>query len=428
MKSIKNIKSFFSITLVVLVLASGCKPTTEKQIQKAERKITKNEEKVKKHMANIAGLEQKIKYLNVELEKERNAPNDKEIKRAEKRQKEIDDLEKKLLTLKKELDDNSSFKDNEVEIALSKPVTSFIPKKGTFNRYVELQGKVTSKESIIVASEAGGTIVSINVREGQNVSRGQALANLDKEIMTNSIIEIETALKLARDVFERQERLWNQNIGTEIQYLQAKNNVESLEKKLTTAQSQMAKTTVRSPIYGTIDEVFANSGELAGAGTPIARVVNLSKVQVEAEVPETYLGKFKRGDYVDVEFPSLNTTKKARISAIGQFINPGNRTFKIEMNIPNSGGVLKPNLLATVKLREYSSKGNFVIPSRIIQQDAQGNYVYAIDSSNTVKKVMLGLGKTYNGEAEIVSGLTGNENIIDKGYRDVVVGDIIENK
>lgn len=422
------LKSKVIIGLVLLSLMGGCKSSTEKKIIKLERKIEKKKVLIEESQAELAGMSQKLVYLKKELVKEQANPNHKVNKDIDKKQAEITKLQNKIKEINQSIADakmkmdTSMFKGDN----LSKIVTVFSPQKRDFKKFIDLQGKVTSKENVIISAEAGGQIMSISVSEGQSVSKGQVLATLDQDIIQKNIEELETALKLANDVYERQARLWEQKIGSEVQYLQAKNNKESLEKKLETVKAQRSKSTIRAPFSGIVDKVFAKNGELAGPGAPIARIVNLSTVQVEAEVPESYIGKIKKGDNVEVFFPSLNETRTASVNSISQVINPGNRTFNVEAKLNNPGGILKPNLLSNLKLVEYSSKDKFVVPSRLIQHDSESDYVYVVNSDNIVKKVLVQTGKTYSGDTEILSGLNGSEKIINKGFKEVVEDDVVE--
>lgn len=416
------------ILLVMVFVVVGCKPSTEKKIIKTERKIEKKKELIEKSQSDLAGLNQKLVYLKKELAEEQQNPNHKINKTIDKKQAEITKLQNKIKEInlsiyeaRKQMDTTSVGRDDLVKV-----VTVFNPIIKDFKKYIELQGKVTSKENIIVSAEAGGQILSIPVTEGQFVGKGQVLATLDQEVMQKNISELETALDLANQVYDRQARLWEQKIGSEIQYLQAKNNKESLEKKLETLKSQSSKMVVRAPFSGIVDKVFAKSGELAGPGSAIARVVNLSTVQVEAEVPENYIGKIKKGDKVEVYFPSLDETRIGNVQSISQVINPGNRTFNVEASLSNPGGVLKPNQLSNLKLVEYASVGKYVIPSRLVQHDSVSDYVFVVNGQNKVKKVLIKSGRTYQGQTEVLEGLSGDEKIVEKGFKDVVEYDVVE--
>lgn len=303
-------------------------------------------------------------------------------------------------------------------------ITTITANKKPFNVFINVSGKIVTKENIMVAAEMGGVLQNVFVESGQAVKKGQIIASVDKEIIEKNIQEVETQLRLAKDIFDRQKNLWDQKIGSELQYLQAKTNVETLQDRIASIKSQMDKTNIKATINGIVDEVYARRGEMIGAGTPILRLVNLSNMEVEAEVPETYLGKFQRGSKVVVEFPNVNaSTRGAVISAITQFINPGSRTFKVNAIIGNGDGMMKPNVLAIMKLNEYSSSDNIVLPTKLIQQGFDGEFVYAVDDSTKVVKLDIVTGKTSNGETEIIKGIEEGTKIIDKGFRNVSVGE-----
>jgi RND family efflux transporter MFP subunit len=331
----------------------------------------------------------------------------------EEKRKEITDLEFKLKELNGQED----------KIDISKFVTTIPASRQDFNMYIELPAKVYTDENIYVMAEIGGSIKALYASPGMPVKTGTPLAQIDDEIIRKNIDEVEGYYQLANDVYVRQKDLWDQKIGSEIQYLQAKNNKENLENKLATIKAQLAKTTVVSPISGVVDEVYGKYGQLTGPSTPLCRLVNLSKIYVEAEVAESYVGKFNKGDKVQVEYPSLNYAQLVPISSVTQQIDAANHTFKVRAYIPNPNGELKPNLLMTMKLIQYSSKNKVVIPTKFVQQGSTESYVMILGESDTVKRITVKTGQTYNGNTEILEGLNGNEQLIDLGYKTVVDGD-----
>lgn len=336
----------------------------------------------------------------------------------EEKKKEITDLEYKL----KELNAG----DETIEI--NKFVTTVPVQRQDFNRYIELPAKVYTDENIYVMAEIGGSIKAMYATPGMPVKAGTPLAQIDDELIKKNIEEVEGYYELANDVYERQKNLWDQHIGSEIQYLQAKNNKENLEKKLATIKTQLAKTTVVSPINGVVDEVYGKYGQLTGPSTPLVRLVNLSKIYVEAEVAETYVGKFHKGDKVQVENPALNYSELVTLSSVTQQIDPANHTFKVRAYLPNPDGELKPNLLMSMKLIEYSSKNKVVIPTKFVQQGSTESYVMVLGEGDIVKRKVVKTGQTYNGNTEILEGLQGNEQLIDLGYKTVIEGDKVSVK
>lgn len=303
------------------------------------------------------------------------------------------------------------------------PVTTLTLSKTTYEEFVEVAGTVMSDMNILVSSEIGGTVTNIAVKEGQSVSAGQLLLNTDDQILQKSLDELQSAYDLAKTVYEKRKSLWDQNIGSEIEYLTAKNNMESLELRLKTTKSQWSKTQLRSPISGVVDDIITKTGEMASPGMPLLRVVNLNSVNIQCDVSEAYLGKIKKGDKVSVKFPSISYETTATVQNVGQVINSGNRTFKVDVQLPNGTGVLKPNLLGYVSIREFNAPDQVVVPTKLIQSGVHGKFVYTVVDGKIVA-VDITAGRSYNGMTQVVSGLNGSEVLVDEGYRSVKAGDI----
>ncbi|PID67545.1 MAG: efflux transporter periplasmic adaptor subunit [Flavobacteriia bacterium] len=299
-------------------------------------------------------------------------------------------------------------------------VTVFDVKDTVFKHYISIQGKVSSDQNLVLTPEMGGAITGILVREGQRVSAGQHLVQFDNQTIVNKINELKVQLALATTTFERQERLWSQQIGSEMQYLQAKSQKEALENALKSLNSQLEKLTLKAPYSGVIDEVFAKKGEMAGSSTPILRLVNLSKMYVESEVPETYLTAIKRRTPVIINFNAIGKEVHAKINEVGSYINPENRSFKIKVNLNNRDRDLKPNLLADLKINDFSTEG-IVLPKQIIQMDQEGQaYVFKVvnnDGKTSVEKTLLELGEEYNNNVLVTSGLTVGNTLVAEGGR-----------
>ena len=339
----------------------------------------------------------------------------------EQKRKALKDKKGALATLKSEI------KTLEEELLVLDPpkekprklVTTAIVKPKDFERFVEVQGSVHSDEVVYASSETGGRLTRVIPLEGQYVKKGSLVASVDLETINKQQAELETSLSLAKDVYDRQKRLWDQKIGTEMQFLQAKNNVERLEKSLETLDFQLTKSSVYAPISGIVEMVFLKSGELAGPGTPIIQILNTAKVKVKVDVPERYLKSVKRGTSVKIEFPALGETRNARVSRISPTIKPGNRTFEVIIDMSNPGAVLKPNLLATVYFKDFSQKNAVVIPLETVQQEIGGdNYVYVKgtnDNGDIAKKILIATGESDRGEVIITDGLKGGEELIIKG-------------
>ncbi len=343
------------------------------------------------------------------------------------KQKELKDLKKLIGQLEHEIDSLTPASQKEKPRVL---VTSAPVERKTFERFISIQSTVQANEVVGASSETGGRIVQLTVDEGHYVKRGQLIAKLDMESVNKQIAELETALSLANDVYDRQKRLWDQNIGSEIQYLQAKNSKERLEKSLETAKHQLTKANVYAPIGGIVEMVAAKAGEVTGPGAPIVQILSTGNVKVVADVPEKYLRNVKRGERVTIEFPALDIITQARVNLIGSTINPGNRTFKVEVNVPNKNGVLKPNLLAKMLINDFTEKDAVVIPIELVQQEVSGrSFVFVKDDNQDgayAKKVMVETGESYDGEIIITAGLKGGEEMIVDGARGLANNELIK--
>jgi RND family efflux transporter MFP subunit len=346
---------------------------------------------------------------------------------AVKESQSLTDLKTKKTALIEQMDRlGTELKD--VEMAISEQdtlkklmtVTSIKAEVKDFNHYIEVQGTVKADQTIELHAEMGGTVTAILVKEGQNVSKGQILATLDSDVIDNSVLQLNTQLALATTTFERQARLWEQNIGSEIQYLQAKAQKEGLENSMKSLRAQARKMKVIAPFSGIIDQIFAKTGELTSPQMPFLRLVNLSSVYVESEVTETYLKSIKKGTEVLLYFSSIGTSVEASISQVGNFINPNNRSFKTRIDLKNPNNELKANLLADIKINDFKANG-IVIPSRLVQKDRNDKaFVYTIEPKENNHKVI----KTYVIETMnyknlsfISEGLSVNSMLVDKGAR-----------
>lgn len=303
-------------------------------------------------------------------------------------------------------------------------VTTVAAAKSDFSHKIEVRGNVQSRTNVYVSAESMGQLTAVNIVEGQSVRKGQVLATIDSETIEKNIAEVETQLEFATTVYQKRERLWKQNIGTEIDYLQAKNNKESLEKSLETLQTQLEKTKIKAPFSGTIEEVPVSAGQIVQPGTQIAFLVSNENMYIHAEVSEAFVGKFNRGDVVNVSVPALGESFESTITSIGSVINAASRTFTVEVKLPKVDAYLKTNLVTILELTDYHVDEAVVIPSRIIQEDLQGNFVYKVNGSKA-EKVHIKLGKTYDSHTEVVAGLAGGESIVDKGARTVADGTTI---
>ena len=355
---------------------------------------------------------------------------------ATKESQSITDLKIQKTELVNQLN-NISIKLKSVESAISDldtlkrlvTVTSFKAEEKIFNHYIEVQGVVKADKTIELRSEMGGTITAILIKQGQKVTKGQILATLESSVIDNSVLQLKTQLDLATTTYERQARLWEQKIGSEIQFLQIKSQKEGLENSLKSLKAQARKMKITAPFSGTIDQVFAKTGELISPQVPFLRLVNLDNVYIESEITETYLKSIFKGTKALLSFSSIDTSIEASITQVGNFINPSNRSFKTRIDIKNSNNGLKANLLADVKINDFNASG-IVIPSKVIQKDRNGKtFVYTLEgklANYKVVKTFIKEANSYNNYSYIIEGLNNKSTLVDKGARLVKNGDIVK--
>ena len=312
-------------------------------------------------------------------------------------------------------------------------ITSFLATKEEFNHFLELQGNVATKQNLVLTPEMSGILTKVLVKEGQNVSKGQLLATIDDGGMSQQRAQLAIQVDLAKTTFERQKRLWDQKIGSEMQYLQSKSNYESQLAALNQINKQLAKTRIIAPFSGVIDDVLTEAGNVVAPGqSPIVRIVNLSNMYIEVDVPERYLANVTKDAKVDVNFPVLNASISTKVRQTGSFINPANRTFKVEIGLPDSKLDIKPNLTAKLKINDYTNKSALLIPQSIISENASGEqYIYLLkdkkDDKATAKQVIITTGKTQGDVIEVLSGVKDNDEIILEGARSVKDGQTVKN-
>lgn len=291
-----------------------------------------------------------------------------------------------------------------------------------FDHFVEVQGVVKSQDEVAATSEMGGRIVQLMIQEGQRVQAGQLIARVDDEVLQSQKQEILTQLELAKDVFERQKRLWEKEIGTEIEYLRSKTQKESLERSLATLEANIKKTNVYAPKSGVVDRLNLKAGEFAAPGMPVATIVDGRRLKVVLEVPENYLGRVQEGDVINVHFPSINYDQKALVTLIGSTINSNNRTFIAEARIKlDDASLIRPNMLAVAQVNDYHLDSVLQVPINLVQQEVSGkDYVLVKGLSEegpvAVKKYVE-IGKVFNGMAVIESGLEEGQMILVEGAR-----------
>lgn len=291
-----------------------------------------------------------------------------------------------------------------------------------FQHFIDIQGNVKSDKNILIPVEASGVTTRILVKEGDKVRKGQLLAQIDASIMERSIDEVKNALDLATLVFEKQKRLWDQKIGSEIQYLQTKNQKEALEKKLLTLQEQLEKTRIKSPLNGHIDEIFLKEGELAAPGMGAIRVVQLADLKINAAVAENYISSIHTADPVTVNVPLLSQSFNSQINAIARVINPDNRTFSIEVNVPTDIKDIKPNMLAVIRVNDYRNENALIVPLNVVQNSGEEYFLFVASKKGDkwyASKRMITPGHYNQSEFEITDNLKAGEFIITVGYSEL---------
>ena len=343
--------------------------------------------------------------------------------------KNITELKNRKATIQSELEKIDAALLNGNKTPETEALVSVITLKDTvFNHYLEIQGNVNTKDNILVQPEFSGTLTILNVKAGQRVSKGQILGKVDDAGMSQQLASIENQYALAKTTFERQKNLWDKKIGSEIQFLQAQAQMISAQKSVAQMRAQVAKTVIRAPFSGTIDDVFVERGQVVAPNPQgLMRIVNLSNMYVSTTVPETYIGKLKVGTAVDVFLTSLGKTYKGKVRQVANFINPSNRSFGIEVSVPNPDNLLRPNQVAQLKIIDYAIKNAIVVPTNVVQEDGKNNkFVFIATNINgkkgVAKKVVVKVGKSSDNVTEILSGLTANDVIITEGANSIADG------
>lgn len=295
-----------------------------------------------------------------------------------------------------------------------------------FNHYIIVYGKVEADNYALISPEMNGQVESIPVSEGQVVSKGQLLLSLNTAAIEGQIKATKSSLELAQSTFEKQEKLWDQNIGSEMQYLQAKTQKESLEAQLEALEAQMRMSQIRAPFSGTVNKIYPKIGEMAGPGMPVVEFVNLSKITIRADVSESYIGQLREGELVEVSFSSLpDVQRKTPIVRASKVINNQSRTFEIELQLNNPGGLIKPNMVSTIHINDFKENNALVVPSIAIRKDITGSYVYIAKSDadhDVVAKKYIQTSTSYEDQTMVTDGLAQGDQVITKGFHMVSSG------
>ncbi|MBM3929692.1 MAG: efflux RND transporter periplasmic adaptor subunit [Sphingomonadales bacterium] len=298
----------------------------------------------------------------------------------------------------------------------------------SFQTWVEVQGTVDARQSIEVTAEGMGVVRNIKVNEGQKVTKGQVLAELDQTVLLQSIEEIKGQLDFAQQLYTKQANLWKQNIGSEVQYLGAKNQKESLERRLATVQSQLDMTRIKAPVSGTVDQVYLKLGQSAAMGMPAVRVVNFDDLRVITDLSESYVSRVREGATVDLEFKDLNASAQGRIAYVARSISALNRTFRAEVPLNNRNGLYRPNMIVGMKINDYNSNKAIKIPVNLLQNSEEGPFVMIAQgegASLKATRVSVTVGRSNGIETEILQGLQAGDRIITTGYNDLNDGQAI---
>jgi len=351
---------------------------------------------------------------------------DKKKEELTKAEASLDSINKVIAGLKaeiEELDTNARTK--------TFPVMVEEIQKGAFKNPFQIQGLVESNQNVMVSPEVPANVVKIHVREGQRVSKGQLIASLDGSVASAQISELENALTLAETNYKKQERLWNQKIGSEMQYLQAKNSYENLQKSLQTARTQLGKYSLRAPISGTVDAIMANPGELVGGMTsgPVARIVNLKDIKIKANVSEKYIGQIKVGQEVQVEYPSIGLKTKEKVVAISNVIDVNNRTFVVYVKPTQNLGQMKPNLLAMITAYDFVDEDAISVPTKLVRRFGENSFVFVVQEKGEKKIVVrrvIEIEKQFPSQTIIKSGLEPGDILITEGVNSVIAGDEVK--
>jgi membrane fusion protein, multidrug efflux system len=303
-----------------------------------------------------------------------------------------------------------------------------------FEHYIEVQGRIDGNENVAVSPRSPGVVTKIFVSEGDHVKKGQVLAELDAEVLNQQLADLNSQLAFATELFNKQKALWDQKIGSEVQFLTAKNNMESIQNKIDIVKDQVSMSNITAPIDGTVEDIPIRVGQLAAVGSPIPafRIMNFSTAKAVADIGESNSAKIKTGDQVRVFLPDLNKEITERVTFASKYINPTNRTFAVEVQLPPDNNVLRANMIAVLKIKDYSKPSAIAVPQDFVQTSRdEGHYVFVAateQSKKIARKRKVEAGITYDGLTEILSGLNAGDLLITAGYKDLYDGQFIDYK
>jgi len=316
------------------------------------------------------------------------------------------------------------------ELVSREPVVLQQVEAVTFRHFFEAGGSIEAVKEAFISPEVNGQIMEIYVQEGDRVRKGQLLARLNTEVTEKNIAELKTSLVLATEVFERQERLWKQQIGSELQYLEARNNKKSLENRLETIQAQLDMAVIHAPIDGIVEKVNQKKGELSVPGMQLIQLVDLSELYVRADISESFLPFIETGDTVTLKIPAYPDYERImKINRISNVINKNNRTFEVELRFDNKDEKLKPNMLAIIRINDFTAANSLVIPSKIIKEDLKGRYIYLAakeDNELVARKRYIEIGRTFGSNTRVIKGLEAGDQLITEGFSRITDGSLLK--
>lgn len=343
-----------------------------------------------------------------------NKPKDKATELAELKKQQAD-LGSKIAALELEVGKKDSVK--------STDVSTYVVKAGNFTNYVQIQGRIDAQDNVTAYSQAPApaVITAIYVKVGQHVTKGEVLVQLDNSVLNQNIEQTQTQVSLNKTLYERQKNLWDQKIGTEVQYLTAQTALESSVKQVASLRRQADLYRIISPINGTIDQMDLKLGQIVSSGATGIRIVNADILKVKADVPESYATRVKQGDSVMILFPDANDSLTTKITFAAKVIDQGSRSFGVEIRLPQNK-TLRPNMTAILKIADYSKHNALVVPLNAVQRSEAGDYVF-VDEAGIAKRKSVKVGASYGGFSEILSGLTAGEQLVTEGASEIEDGD-----
>jgi membrane fusion protein (multidrug efflux system) len=341
-----------------------------------------------------------------------NKPKDKATQLADLK-KDQAKIDSQIVKLQNELGKKDTVKSIDVGTVTITP--------GNFTNYVDLQGHIDAQDNVMAYSQSPGVITALNVRAGDHVGKGQVLVQLDNSVLNQQIAQAQTQVSLNKTLYDRQKNLWDQKIGTEVQYLQAQTALQSSEKQVSSLRQQANMYRITAPISGTIDQMDLKLGQVIQPGQNGIRIVNTDNLKVKADVPESYATDINQGDNVKVVIPDANDSLMLKVTFAAKVIDPGSRSFGIEIKLPQSKA-LRPNMTVTIRIADYSKKNSLSVPLKAIQHSDTSTFVF-VNQNGIAKRQPVKIGNTYGGKSEVINGLSNGDQVVTEGASDIEAGD-----